>query len=188
MLQIPIYLPPDRLNSVLKISSHLPYSAGASGSRMSRKIWLVFFCLVGLAPAIAIKLAAPLASLVVEPPQGQSQAEPAFTLDESAKSDRLELPNAGAKPGIAVPAAQPMPAETASTGPKTVKKDTEQHWRNANAKLIPDASPPRRPKIKELKPSAVKYPTTQRAEVWHCRQDAMGSVLRSLDLSPRCNL
>jgi hypothetical protein len=25
-------------------------------------------------------------------------------------------------------------------------------------------------------------------EVWHCRQDAMGSVLRSLNLSPRCNM
>ena len=25
-------------------------------------------------------------------------------------------------------------------------------------------------------------------EVWHCRQDAMASVLRSLNLSPRCNM
>jgi hypothetical protein len=163
---------------------------------MSRKIWLALFCLVGLAPAIAIKLAAPPASLTVGPARDQGKAEPAFALNEAAKSDRLELPDAGAKPEIAVPAAQPMPAETASTGletvkstgPETVKKTADQHWQNANAKLIEAATPPRRPKGKELKQSAVKYPTTQRAEVWHCRQDAMGSVLRSLDLSPRCNL
>jgi hypothetical protein len=163
---------------------------------MSRKIWLALFCLVGLAPAIAIKLAAPPASLVVGPAQVQSKVEPAFALNEAAKSDRLELPNAGAETEITAPVAQPMPAETASTGaetvkstgPETVKKTAEQHWRNANAKLIEAASPPRRPKSKELKQSAAKYPTSQRAEVWHCRQDAMGSVLRSLDLSPRCNL
>jgi hypothetical protein len=155
---------------------------------MSRTIWLALFCLVGLAPAIAIKVAAPPASLVGEPAQGQSKIERAFALNESAKSDRLELPNARAETEIIVPAAKPMPAETPSASPETVKKVADQHWRNANAKIIPAASPPRRPKSKESKQSAGKYPTTERTEVWHCRQDAVGGLLRSLDLSPRCNL
>jgi hypothetical protein len=155
---------------------------------MSRTMWLALFCLVGLAPAIAIKVAAPPASLVVESAQDQSKVERAFALNESAKSDRLELPNARAETEIIVPAAKPMPAETPSTSPETVKKVADQHWRNANARIIPAASPPRRPKSKELKQSAGKYPTNERAEVWHCRQDSVGSLLRSLDLSPRCNL
>jgi hypothetical protein len=156
---------------------------------MSRTIWLALFCLVGLAPAIAIaiKVAAPPASLVVEPVQDQSKAERAFALNESAKSDRLELPSARAEAEIIVPAAKPMPAEIPSTSPETVKKIADQHWQNANAKIIPTASPPRRPKGKELKQSPGKNPTNQRAEVWHCRQDAVGGLLRSLDLSPRCN-
>jgi hypothetical protein len=158
---------------------------------MSRTIWLALFCLVGLAPAIAIKVAVPPASLVVEPAQDHSKVERAFALNESAKSDRLELPNARAETEIIVPAAKPMPAETPSTSPETVKKVADQHWQNANAKIIPVASPPRRTrrtKSKELKQSAGKYPPNERAEVWHCRQDAVGSLLRSLDLSPRCNL
>jgi hypothetical protein len=155
---------------------------------MSKTMWLALFCLVGLAPAIAIKVAAPPASLVVEPAQDQSKVERAFALNESAKSDRLELPNARAETEIIVPAAKPMPAETPSTSPETVKKFADQHWQNANAKIISGASPPRRTKSKELKQSAAKYPPNERAEVWHCRQDAVGSLLRSLDLSPRCNL
>src|ERR1700730_1839587 len=62
------------------------------------------------------------------------------------------------------------------------------HWQNANAKIISVASPRRHSKSKESKQSAGKYPPNERAEVWHCRQDAVGSLLRSLDLSPRCNL
>jgi hypothetical protein len=156
---------------------------------MSRTMWLALFCLVGLAPAIAIKLAAPPASLVVEPAPDQSKVDGEFALNESAKSDRLELPNARAETAIIMPGAKPMPAEIPSTSPETVKKVADQPWRNANAKIIPAASPPpRRTKSKELKQSAGKYPPNERAEVWHCRQDAVGSLMRSLDLSPRCNL
>jgi len=119
---------------------------------------------------------------------GSSKAEPAFALNESAKSDRLELPNARAEPEIIVPAAKPTPAETPSTSQETVKKATDRHWQNANASIIP-VVPPRRPtKSKEPKQSAGKSLPNERAEVWHCRQDAVGSLLRSLDLSPRCNL
>src|ERR1700731_4496323 len=124
-------------------------------------MWLALFCLVGLAPAIAIKVAAPLASLVVEPAQGHGKIEAGFALKESAKSDRLELPNARTETEIIVPAAKPMPVETPSTSPETVKKVADQHWQNANPKIIPVASPPRRTKSKELKQSAGKYPPTE---------------------------
>ncbi len=155
---------------------------------MSSTMWLALFCLVGLAPAIAIKVAAPPASLVVEPAQDQSKVEPAFALNESAKSDRLELPNARAKTEITLTAAKSMPVETPSNSPETVKKVADRHWQNANAKIVSAASPPRHTKSKELKQIAGKYPPNERAAVWHCRQDAVGSLLRSLDLSPRCNL
>jgi hypothetical protein len=155
---------------------------------LSKTMWLALFCLVGLGPAIAIKVAAPPASLVVEPAQDQSKTEPAFALNESAKSDRLELPNARAEPEVIVPAAKPTPAEIPSTSQETVKKATGRHWQNANASIIPVVSPRRHTKSKGPKQSAGKSLPNERAEVWHCRQDAVGSLLRSLDLSPRCNL
>jgi hypothetical protein len=159
---------------------------------MSRTVWLVIFCLIGLAPAIAIKVAAPPAPLVATPAQDQSKVEREFTPNESAKADRQELsqelPNARAETEIVAPAAKPMPAETPSTNPATDKKVADRHWRNANAKIIPEAPAPRPAKSKALKPSAVKFPPNEKAEAWHCRQDAMGGLLRSLDLSPRCNL
>src|SRR5437588_10660936 len=115
-------------------------------------MWLALFCLVGLAPAIAIKVAAPPASLVVEPAQDQ----PAFALNESAKSDRLELPNARAEPEIIVPAAKPTPAEAPSASQETVRKATDRHLQNANASIIPVVSPRRHTKSKEPKQSAGK--------------------------------
>jgi hypothetical protein len=155
---------------------------------MSRKVWLPLFCLIGLAPAIAIKVAAPPASLVIKPAQDQSKLERPFVLNESAKSDRQELSNARVGTEIVAPAAKPIPAETPSANPGTVKKDADQHWQNANAKIIPAPPPPRRIKSKGLKPIAAKYPPNDKAGAWHCRQDAVGGLLRSLDLSPRCNL
>src|SRR3984893_19390440 len=98
-------------------------------------MWLALLCLVGLPPAIAIKVAAPLASLVVEPAQDHGKIEPAFALNESAKSDRLELPNARTETEIIVPAAKPMPAETPPTSPETVKKVADQTWPNGDAKI-----------------------------------------------------
>jgi len=144
--------------------------------------------MVGLGPAIAIKVAAPPASLVIEPAQDQSKIEPAFALNELAKADRLELPNTPVQTAIVVPATKTMPAERPSTSPETIKKTASGHWQDANAKISSVASPRRYTTSKESKKSAGKSPPTERAEVWHCRQDAVGSLLRSLDLSPRCNL
>jgi hypothetical protein len=174
---------------------------------MSRTIWLTLFCLVGLGPAIAIKLVAPPTSSVAKPALDQTEIEPAFAPNQSAKSDRLELLAARAEKEIIVPAAEPMPAETRSTGPEPVKKidmdrtvvhhapvvenvlgrHAGRNWQNANAKVTSVESPRRHTKSEESKQSTGKYPPNKTAEVWHCRQDAVGSLLRSLDLSPRCN-
>jgi hypothetical protein len=53
-------------------------------------MWLALFCMVGLGPAIAIKVAALPAALVAEPAQDQSKIEPAFAPNELAKADRLD--------------------------------------------------------------------------------------------------
>jgi hypothetical protein len=156
-------------------------------------MWLALFCLIGLGPVIAIKVAAPPASLVVGPARDQGKTEPAFALDEAAKSDRLELPGAAAEAEIIVPSAKTPPAKTmpaaiASISPETINKVADRHWEDANASISrPVASPHRHTKAREVKKSAAKIPSTQRAEAWHCRQDAVGGLLRSLDLSPRCN-
>lgn len=214
--------------------------AWLSEAWLSKTVWLTLFCLVGLGPVVAIKVAAPSASSVAGParnPSGptQSNIELAFAPNETAKSDRLELPPARAEPEIIVPAAPQAPAEALSTSAETpsanavtsstsvetassttvetassisvetapsttvetapstkvetaVKKVPDRHWRDANARLLPVAPAHQHVKSKEPKPSAADHPPSERAEAWHCRQDAMGSILRSLDLSPRCNL
>ena len=77
--------------------------------------------------------------------------------------------------------------ETPSTKPDTIK-DPSRSWRDANAKIAPPKSPHRRTITGVQEKSAGINPPKARAEVWHCRQDAVGSLLRSLDLSPRCDL
>jgi hypothetical protein len=165
---------------------------------LSRTVWLVLFCLLGLAPAIAIRLAGPPAASAVAPAPDRSQAEAAFGPNRAAKSDRLALPSIGAarfaapETLTAVPAAEPMPAPLVPSGPETVRKAVDRHWQNANASMTP-AAPPRQPaKARESKPSAGQSPQGKRAEkrveIWHCRQDAVGGLLRSLDLSPKCQL
>jgi hypothetical protein len=176
---------------------------------MSRTMWLALFCMVGLGPAIAIKVVALPAALVVEPAQDQSKIEPAFAPNESAKADRLELPDTPVRTELIVPTTKPMPAESSSTNPKTIEKVDFDHavvhqapvfesglgrrggrdWRNANAKTSPGIEASRRhTKSNEPKQSTGESQPNRTAEVWHCRQDAVGSLLRSLDLSPRCNL
>jgi hypothetical protein len=175
---------------------------------MSRTMWFALFCLIGVGAAIAIKAATPPA----EHAQHQGKMEPAFALNESAKSDRLELADTPGETGIIVPATGTKPVETPSvvpeTGPvetpsaspetrpvetpsassETTRKVASKHWQDANARITPVAPPRRHTKSKESKKTVGEYPVSAKTEVWHCRQDAVGSLLRSLDLSPRCNL
>jgi hypothetical protein len=153
---------------------------------MTRTMWLALFCLVGLGAAVAIKALTPPSALVVEPALDQSKTEPASAPNELAKSDRLELPNTRVETEDIVPPTKTMPTETPSAGRETIKKVADRHWQDANARTTSVASPRRH--TKESKKSAGTPPSNARAEIWHCRQDVMGSLLRSLDLSPRCDL
>jgi hypothetical protein len=167
---------------------------GELDSRMSRMMWLALFCLVGLGAVMAIRLAMPPASLVAGPLPDQRRTAPAFALNESAKSDRLALPESRAEAEIVVPVAQTTPVATVSTSPAMISKVAEPHWEDANAMINPVEPAHHTPKARQLKkivsksPSTEKSSSTERPEAWHCRQDTMGSLLRSLDLSPRCNL
>jgi hypothetical protein len=227
--------PPSRPNSVLKIGSHPPHAVDALflsrlaferalGSRMTRTMWIALFCLVGLSPAIAIKVVTRPASLAVE--ADQNRTEMALAPNEAAKADRLPLHDIRAETEI-MPVAQPEPSENPAAGPDETVRIPGRRWQDANAKAFPgeslprtgsavdssdentpnnEAEPPsrfnRNPKGASVAPSerarrrtiarrpiesASSNPPKPR-EVWHCRQDAMGSVLRSLDLSPRCHM
>jgi hypothetical protein len=161
---------------------------------MLRTMWLALFCLVGLGAVMAIKLAPSPTASVAGPARDQRTTAPAFALNESAKSDRLELPDARMETGIVVPSARTTAVAPASAGPATISKVAEPHWEDANAMIEPVASPHHDPKARPSKKivgksaSAEKSSSTEKTEAWHCRQDSMGSLLRSLDLSPRCNL
>jgi len=187
---------------------------------MTRTMWIALFCLAGLGPAIAIRVVTLPASLAVEPARDPGNAEIALAPNESAKSDRLELPDIRPEPRI-VPAPQAGPVETPSTGPETINSPGRR-WQDANARASSSDSVPRtgsgadtasheenvsnnNKEVKGSSParsepphrhaitrkpqkSAGNNPPKAKAEVWHCRQDSMGSLLRSLNLSPRCNL
>jgi len=164
----------------------------ALGSRMTRTMWIAVFCLVTLGASIAIRAASPPASAVAETAPHQNKIATGPVPNEATKSDRLELPSvrAEADETLAVPAAPPVLAETPPSKPETIKiPSRRQRWRDANARIAPSEPPPhRRPIARETKKDTASNPPPARAEAWHCRQDAMGSLLRSLDLSPRCNL
>lgn len=184
---------------------------------MTRTMWIALFCLVGLGPAIAIKVVTRPASPVVEAAPDQDRTELALAPNEAAKSDRLPLPDIGAGSEI-MPIAQPEPSETPQAGPETTRIPGRR-WQDANAKALPgevdtgkenasnkEAELPSRfnrsGKGSGAIPSerhrhmiarrpidtAASSPPRPRAEAWHCRQDATGSLLRSLDLSPRCHM
>jgi hypothetical protein len=191
---------------------------------MTRTMWIALFCLVGLGPAIAIKVVTQPASLTVE--ADQSRTELALAPNEAAKADRLPLHDIGAEAEV-MPVAQPEPSETPAAEPDETVRIPGRRWQDANARALPgeslprtgsgahtsdentsnnEAEPPSRlngnGKGARIAPSerAHRHTIARRRiesassnppkprEVWHCRQDAMGSVLRSLDLSPRCNM
>ena len=173
---------------------------------MTRTMWIALSCLVISAASIAIRVAMPQASLFGEALPDQSKIVMASVPNEAAKSDRLELPVIRAETA-STPAAQAAPVEAPSTEAETTKSETtkpetnkpetrkpetnripHRRWRDANASVAPLEQPHRRSIAGEPKKSVGNNPPKARAEVWHCRQDAMGSLLRSLDLSPRCDL
>jgi hypothetical protein len=178
---------------------------------MTRTMWIALFCLVGLGPAIAIKVVTRSVPPVVEAAQDQSRTEIAPGPNEAAKSDRLKLPDMRAE-------SEAMPAETAPAKAETAGI-AGRRWQDANAKALSsdmdtgddnasskEAKPPlrfnRNGKSSGIAPSephrhavakrpiesAGVSPPKPGTHVWHCRQDSTGSFLRALDLSPRCNM
>ena len=185
---------------------------------MTRTMWIALFCLMGLGPAIAVKVVMRPASPAVEAVQDPGRTVTALGPNEAAKSDRLELPHSRAETGI-VTSAQAMPAEAPAIPPET-SDIAGRRWQDANAKAssgdadtgeegasnkeakpalrfnrngkslgVAPSEPPRRHAIAR-KPiaSAGNNPPKPETHAWHCRQDATGSLLRALDLSPRCNM
>ena len=102
---------------------------------MTRTMWIALFCLVGLGPAIAIKVVTRPASPVVEAAPDQDRTELALAPNEAAKSDRLPLPDIGAGSEI-MPVAQPEPSETPQAAPETTRIPGRR-WQDANAKALP---------------------------------------------------
>lgn len=153
---------------------------------MTRTMWIAVFCLVTSIASIAIRAATAPASSSVEATAGHSKVELATVLNDSTKSDRLELPDIRAEAAI-MPAAQAAPMETPTTEPEAIKNPSRR-WRDAKDRIAPSEPPHRRNVARGPKRSAGSNPPKARAEAWHCRQDAAGSLLRSLDLSPKCQL
>src|ERR1700751_4579529 len=106
---------------------------------MTRTMWIALFGLVTLGASIAIRVASPPASVVAEtaPHQGKIGTGPGP--NEEAKSDRLELPSIGAEADetVILPAAQPVPLETAPTSKPETIRIPSQHWQDANARIAP---------------------------------------------------
>ena len=156
----------------------------------TRTIWFAAFCLAGLGAAMAIKTAGPSATTVVI--ADQSNIEPAAVPNELTKSDRLPLPSDRVETEASVPPAM-TPAEIPPAVPETIKPETikkveNRRWQDANARIAPTESSRRHAKRSEPRKSGGTTASNAKTEVWHCRRDAMGSLLRSLDLSPRCDL
>ena len=162
---------------------------------MTRTIWFALFCVVGLGAAMAIKTAGPFANPA--PTADDSNIELTAVPNEATKSDRLPLPSIRVETEVSSPPATPTtlaetPAEIPAEVPETIKRVEKRRWQDANAKIVPTESSRRHVKRSEPRKSAgttaSNAKTGTKTEVWHCRRDAMGSLLRSLDLSPRCDL
>ena len=173
---------------------------------MSRTIWFALFCVVGLGAAVAIRTAGPFATPVAATAD-ESNIELAAVPNELTKSDRLPLPSArvatarveteaSVPPAPATTPAETPPAEPEpmTAAPEPIRKVENRRWQDANAKIvptekiIPTESSRWHVKRSEPRKSAGTTVSSAKTEVWHCRRDAMGSLLRSLDLSPRCDL
>jgi len=157
---------------------------------MTRTIWFALFCVVGLGAAMAIKTAGPFASPA--PTADDSNIELTAVPNEATKSDRLPLPSIRVETEASLPPAPATtlaetPAEIPAEVPETIKRVEKRRWQDANAKIVPTESSRRHVKRSEPRKSAGTT-ASNKTEVWHCRRDAMGSLLRSLDLSPRCDL
>jgi hypothetical protein len=179
---------------------------------MHRTVWFALCCLAGLGTLVSIKaIATPSLFAVVanfpDAPRTPPGPDESLTPDRAAKSDRLpiadmrpptntftpqtQLATTPVVPVERAPAPLNFPAEPARTNADDARQIAawtvaHRRWRKANAKLI--AAPPQQRLVRKPHPTAEADNTTGKVIVntLPCRQDAVGGLLRALDLSPRC--
>jgi hypothetical protein len=179
---------------------------------MHRTVWFAFCCLVaGFGALVSIKaIATPslfaVATNFPDAPRTRLGPDGSLTPNRAAKSDRLPIPDMRAPtntftpqvatattPVVPVERAPPpnIPAEPARTNADDARQMAawtvaHQRWRKANAELI--AAPPQQRLARKQRPTAEADNRTGKVIIntLPCRQDAVGGLLRALDLSPRC--
>src|ERR1700743_2401593 len=125
----------------------------------------------------------------VEAAHGTQRTNAGVALNEAAKSDRLKLPDARGESETATPLTTSMPPEPPSTDAESAETTIAAPWRDANAKAV-TATSPRHAKRKQAENRAkpkkrpIERASNAPAHAFHCRQDAVGGILRALDLSP----
>ena len=180
---------------------------------MHRTVWFAFCCLVaGFGALVSIKaIATPSLFAVVtnfsDAPRTRPGPNESLTPNRATKSDRLPIPDMRAPTNIftpqvatattpvvpveRAPAPSNIPAEPARTNADDARQMAawtvaHQRWRKANAELI--AAPPQQRLARKQRPTAEADNRTGKVIIntLPCRQDAVGGLLRALDLSPRC--
>src|SRR5260370_28031695 len=159
----------------------------------------------GVGAMSAMKFATTVAPLAVAATHDQTAIGIAFGPNTAAKSDRLPIPDirkpTEADPVPAVATTTPVEAPSSSleatnkaineTTRKTIdttpKKIAHRRWQDSNAKLIADSPPRRHANVGPEKTNADNDHGKTTSNVFRCRQDAFGNLLRSLDLSPHCS-
>ena len=181
---------------------------------MHRIVWFALCCLAGFGTLVSIEaIATPSLFAVVanfpDAPRTRPGPDESLTPNRAAKSDRLPIPDMrpptntftpqaqvamATTPVVPVeraPASPNIPAEPARTNADDARQmaawtAAHRRWRKANAKLI--AAPPQQRLVRKPRPTAEADNRTGKVIVntLPCRQDAVGGLLRALDLSPRC--
>jgi hypothetical protein len=118
-----------------------------------------------------------LAIAIIAPKSVDADPAPlvATTMSVEAPSSSLETTNK---------AINAITRTTVDTPPKTI---AHRRWQDSNAKLIVDSPPRRHMKARPEKTNADNDHGKTTSNVFRCRQDAFGNLLRSLDLSPHCS-
>jgi hypothetical protein len=145
-------------------------------------MWFALTCLAVLGAMVTIKVATTPALLAVAATHDQPAIGIVFGPNTAAKSDRLPIPDIR-KPTEAdpvPPVATTMPVEAPSSS-------LDRRWQDSNAKLVADSPPRRHAKARPEKTNADNDHGKTTSNVFRCRQDAFGNLLRSLDLSPHCS-
>ncbi len=171
---------------------------------MLRTIWFALSCLAALGAMIAIRAAIAPAPVAVAMTHDQATMAIALEPNTAAKSDRLPIPDirepTETDPAPAVAIATPVEAPSSDPGTAgktgetdrkaidtTPRKIARRRWQDSHAELVADSPPRRRAAARPEKTKADADHSKTTSNAFRCRQDAFGSLLRSLNLSPHCS-